>query len=509
MLYRKSVENNFYKTEKEDFFMEKKTVSMHKKMAEKLKNIEIQGDIIVPDTKPDIVNIIGTNSNPYIYKEECQEGKYRFDGNVDTHIIYLSESGETKVISTTLDFMDFVEDSKITTDMSTKYRMEVSNIETKILNERKISVTIHLKICFNFFVCRDIEYLDNLQNLAGVEKLQETVDLNTVVATNTVKTSLKEDVSIEDDDISDILKCDINVDHFENKISYNKVLSKADANIKIMYITESGSLKFAQSTIPIMNFIDMEKVTDEDVCNTTYKVRNMNFKANSKEQKSISCQIDFEVSCEVYKKQTIELVQDMYGIEKNITFSQKSVEVQVEGGASHEMVEINENILVEDIRTLYDVDCMANITNKTQAGSFTNYEGEVCVDIYFDTGNKLSVKKAKIPFMVKLDCDTDDIEMNFVRKHFKLTGEDVACDLQLEVKPNSSNYKTIRLIDNVEEEECEEESDYAMVVYFVKEGDTIWNIARDFRVSMDSLIKNNQLEENQGVRPGEKLYIMK
>ena len=55
--------------------MEKNTVTIHKKTAEKVKNIEIKGDIIVPDTKPDIVNIIATNANPYIYKEECAERK--------------------------------------------------------------------------------------------------------------------------------------------------------------------------------------------------------------------------------------------------------------------------------------------------------------------------------------------------------------------------------------------------------------------------------------------------
>ena len=126
--------------------MEKNTVSINKKMAEKLKTIEVQGDIIVPDTKPDIVNIINTNSNPYIYKEELNDGKYRFDGNVDTHIIYLSDTGETKCIQTTLDFMDFIEDTMINSNMSTKYRIEIVNIDTKILNERKISVTINLKI---------------------------------------------------------------------------------------------------------------------------------------------------------------------------------------------------------------------------------------------------------------------------------------------------------------------------------------------------------------------------
>ena len=206
--------------------MEKNMISINKKMAEKVKTVEIKGDIIVPDTKPDIVNIINTNSNPYIYKEECSDGKYRFDGNVDTHIIYLSENGETKCIGTTLDFMDFIEDTNIKTQMSTKYRMEIVSVETKILNERKISVAIQLQICFNFFECNEIEYLDDLGSLSGVEKLQETVDLNTMIAANTIKSSLKEDISIDETDaIADILKSDISVTNMENKMSYPKQMS--------------------------------------------------------------------------------------------------------------------------------------------------------------------------------------------------------------------------------------------------------------------------------------------
>lgn len=490
--------------------MEKNTIAINKKMTEKVKQIEVKGDIIVPDTKPDIVNIINTNSNPYIYKEECEDGKYRFDGNIDTHIIYLSENGETKCITTTLDFMDFIEDNAMTAQMSTKYRIEIVNIETKILNERKISVCVNLKICFSFFACEEIEYLDDLNSLSGVEKLQETVDLNTMVAANRIKTSLKEDISIDETEaIAEILKSEISVCNLENKMSYNKVLSKADVNIKILYITENAKVGSVEATVPVMNFIDMEKVTDEDVCHTDYKVRNMLFKPNSKEMKSISCQIDFEVGCEVYQQKTIEIVQDMYGIDKNITFNQKTIEVQTQMSTKSETVNISENVLVEDIRSIYDVDCRANIVNKTPAGNGANYEGELCADIYFDTGNNLGVKQAKIPFMVKLECDTDDIEIRFVKKHFKLNNEDVVCDVDLEIEPNSASSKKINIIEDVQEEECNKENDYAMIVYFVKDGDTIWNIARDFKVTMDSIIRNNNLQENDRINVGEKLYIMK
>ena len=490
--------------------MEKNTISINKKIAEKVKNIEVKGDIIVPDSKPDIVNIINANSNSYIYKEEINVGKYRFDGNIDTHIIYLSDNGETKCIQTTLNFMDQIEDNIFSAQMSTKYKIEIVGIDTKILNERKLSISVNLKICFEFFECKKIEYLDNLNSLTGIEKLQETMEIDNLIATNKIKSSLKEDLTIDEvDEISEILKIDIDVANIENKISYNKVLSKADVNIVILYSTDNGKFGKLITAIPIMNFIELDKVTDEDVCNIGYKVRNMLFKPNSKEQKSISCQIDFEVCCEVYNKRTIEIVQDMYGINKNITFTKKEVEVQSNKEVPKENVNISQNILVEDIRNLHDVSCIANITNKTPIGNLTNYEGEVCVDIYYEVGNNLNVKEVKIPFMVKMDSSSDNVQINIKRKSFKLNNEEVICDIDMELIPNNKNYKIINIIDNVQEEECEEENDYAMIVYFVKQGDTIWNIARNFKVTRESIIQANNLQDNNRINVGEKLYIVR
>ena len=153
---------------------------------------------------------------------------------------------------------------------------------------------------------------------------------------------------------------------------------------------------------------------------------------------------------------------------------------------------------------------MQILRTKRGVGSGANYEGELDLDIYFETGNNLGVKNAKIPFMFKLECNTDDIEINFVKKHFKLNNEDVICNVDLEIMPNDAGYRTINVIDDIQEEECQEESDYAMIVYFVKEGDTIWNIARDFKVTMDSIIQTNHLKDNNTkINVGEKLYIMK
>ena len=93
--------------------MEKNTVIINKKTASNTKVVEVSGDVIVPDIKPDIVNVINTNGMAYIYKEDISSGRIRIDGNIDAYVVYLADNGETRSIQTTLSMAENIEDSGI------------------------------------------------------------------------------------------------------------------------------------------------------------------------------------------------------------------------------------------------------------------------------------------------------------------------------------------------------------------------------------------------------------
>ena len=97
----------------------KENLCINKIMAEKTEIIFVEGDMIVPDSKPDILNAIYTSGIACIYKHELQEGKIKIDGGVSTYIMYMPEGMEEGVrgINTTLDFTQSIEVEGINQDM--------------------------------------------------------------------------------------------------------------------------------------------------------------------------------------------------------------------------------------------------------------------------------------------------------------------------------------------------------------------------------------------------------
>ena len=72
----------------------KDNLCVNKIIGEKQENFMVEGDIIVPDVKPDILNAVHTSGNVCIYKKEVLDERIKIDGNIDTYIMYLPDSKE-------------------------------------------------------------------------------------------------------------------------------------------------------------------------------------------------------------------------------------------------------------------------------------------------------------------------------------------------------------------------------------------------------------------------------
>ena len=63
--------------------LEKGSLNINQIIAQKYESDVIDGDCIVPDTKPDILGIIETSGVISIYKKEVLDGKVRIEGRVN------------------------------------------------------------------------------------------------------------------------------------------------------------------------------------------------------------------------------------------------------------------------------------------------------------------------------------------------------------------------------------------------------------------------------------------
>jgi len=501
---------------------QRENLSVNKMIAQKKDIIFVEGDMIVPDSKPDILNTICTSGVVSIYKKEVQDGKVRLDGAINTYIMYMPDGDEDTVrgLNTSLDFSENINISNCLDGMNVNSEVKIKTIEARVINGRKVGIKATLEISLKIYSNEEVEIINNIQNENNIQILKENLKVNSLVGQGETKIYAKENIQIDNmDNLAEILKAQVCLVDKDIKISYNKVLTKAEAEVKIMYLTEDNRINTVNCKIPIVGFIDIPNVTEGNLCDVNYEVKNIIIKPNSQEEHSIYIEIEIEVTCCVYEEKEINLIQDMYSPTQNIKFEKRQIMTMTDKQNKTDIKQIREKITLKDTEglNLIDVDVTPCILNENKINSKILNECEMNLKFIFENSRKqLIVKEAKMPFEYTVENlqngETLNADSNIEVKSQDFIIQDsgnINCNIDLQTDTNLYRMASLNMIDSLEEDGDREEQDYSIVIYIVKKGDTLWNIAKEFGSTVDGIARVNGIENRNLIMPGQKLYIPK
>ena len=79
-----------------------------------------------------------------------------------------------------------------------------------------------------------------------------------------------------------------------------------------MYLTEDNRINQITYKIPTVGFIDIQDISEENICDVNYEIKNIIVKPNNQEEHSIYVEIEMDVTCDTYEEKQINLIKDMY-----------------------------------------------------------------------------------------------------------------------------------------------------------------------------------------------------
>ncbi len=498
----------------------KENLRVNKLVATKKEIVMVEGDMIVPDSKPDILNTICTSGVVCIYKKDVLDEKIRLDGNINTYIMYLADDSQDKVrgINTSLDFSESISISNCLTGMYSEVKTNLKSIEAKVINGRKISIKATIEFNIKIYSNEEVEIINDIQNAQGIQFLKENLKVNSLVGTGETKIYAKDTISIDAvDNLAEILKVDVRVCNKDIKTSYNKILTKAEAEVKIMYLTEDNRINTVNSKIPIVGFIDIADVTEENISDIEYEIKNIVIKPNSAEEHSIYVEIEFGVMAVVYENKEINLIQDLYSPCENLEFNKKQIATITEKTNNREIKQIREKLMLDDIanKTLLDVDVEPVITNQNNLNSRIIFEGELQLKFsWMDANSQVDIKIAKIPFEhvienVRNGENMDaSLSMEVMSQDFIVQdGGNITSNIDMAIDTNLYRNTNINILDEIQTNGEREEQDYNVVMYIVKKDDTLWKIAKKFGSTIDDIVRVNGIENPDQISIGQKIFI--
>ena len=126
----------------------------------------IEGDVIIPDIKPDVENVLYVDSLPVLDNYIVNSGQITVSGNCEFNILYVSEKLPNEIIriSTSIPFKNSFAVENITPDSFVEVSISPVKVSSLILNGRKISVSAELQANVKTSTNNEISFIDFFAN---------------------------------------------------------------------------------------------------------------------------------------------------------------------------------------------------------------------------------------------------------------------------------------------------------------------------------------------------------
>ncbi len=501
-------------------------------------SVPVEEDILVPDVKPDLINILSMEGKAILSSKELQIGQndedsVRITGEVSLQTIYLPETNKEGTISIIQSRLPFKTDWQTGASPMSSLAMtaRVETIDYSIINERKFRAKVTVALTLTEYAQREMQLFDSIRG-EELQLLKETVKMSHVALRKEDTIDISEDLKLKEGSPkpTKILKSDLRIVENHKQATSEKMVINANVMASVLYIGEEeqdgetvSRPVYFQGKTDFTQFILMEKEQNIAMCKVIFSPEDLELKINESED-GFSLKGSVNTTVEVLTNLEKEVVADLYHHAKDTTYD--STENKIEAVVGTGMTEASAREIFNVPESDGQVGKVIYINGTIKETKSAVERGRVMVEGVLEgqiiclpesEEKKAFAMKQDIPFRGAMDVpsaqETMKAESRVEIKELwfdKINGKQVEVNASLQIESAIIEEKSLKLIKNpcfVENSQTKRPS--SMVVYVTRKNDNLWKIAKRYKVSMDTIKEVNQLEEGAALSEGMRLLVVK
>ncbi len=488
----------------------------------------IEEDILVPDTKPDMKDIVLMDGKVRVSDKGTDAGSLRVVGDLVLDILYTPEALANGVdyplvpMETRISFKNDTESLSHTKELDMCPTVE--NIDYTIVNERKFKVKA--LITFNVKEYNDVEQqlFEGVKN-EEVQLLKKKIRYTDLAERKCETAEIREDIHLREDmpDIAKILRTNVNIIENHRQIARDKAVINATASYNILYISaeEEPRPMYYQGKCEFTQFIKLADTENVPGTRVNFQVAKLHVSPKGHEEescRSMELCINVDTSIELFKNHEREIITDVYHHLKDVNFDSNDVKFMYLQGVGNTDINLRETVTVASAESIAYMEGRVYETGSSLDHGKNIFEGVLVASIVgIENGDVFKVKQ-EIPFRsyIELPGITKEMmaenefcikEINFEKLNNKQVEIHAVICAKTMVTKNET-HTLIRSVDLVDPDKSLSD-EASIVLYIAKKGDTIWKIAKKYRSTIDEICKINQLEQENELKSGEKILIVR
>ena len=513
--------------------LKKEQLSLSEVVCSRYCQTTVDCDIIVPDIKPDVLKVLRTSGEAVITQKSIQADKVYLQGVIRLDILYIPDGsalGSVKSISYSQDFSHTIDAKGAKQGMSLVAEVECEGTDFSLVNSRKLNLRSKLGLSIKVSCTSQVQIATGIEDTAKVQTDSRHLKICNCCCETERDIIIRERLEIPSGkpDLGEILRLSAKPVPGELRLLDNKVIVKGELKICTLYCgcDEDSTIQCMEHGVPFTEILEVDGISETMTAEADYCIKDIYSEIcrdADGDKRILSVEITLTASIRATEIIECDAICDAYGLEAELTLEKNPCSLEQLIETTRTQLTQKESVCVPDY--LPDIQQICDCTGTPNIESITASDGCVTVSGYLscnilymspDRDTPISGFSHVLPFSHTFDipgvsestvCDAKadlehiaytissprDLELRSIILLSLKAMSPGSCQLVSEI-----NYNT----------EASPSQLPQMVVYFVQKGDSLWSIAKRYRISPDQLLATNGSEKDF-LKPGNKIYIFR
>ena len=476
--------------------LNKSSVSYYSKVLDIEFSREETSENIVPDTLPDIAEIIDADGMAILRGKDLSDGRISISGMVFGYILYRSEDGGVIRMPVQLPMAAHWDNSAVSQSCRSVVKLSVSSFEGRIINSRKLLIRAEIAISAVIYHMESCEYTHGAE-CSQLELLNDVVKFSHVSSVGERTFTISEELQLPPSkpQIVNVLKYRANLCCSEVKAVGSRLVVKGNAQLYLVYKGDGGDeLCGAEFTVPFSQIYDTDSENDITASNAALMITGIYVEANEvsgEPTNKIRIEIGAVAQFCAWSESSINCLCDAYSTRNEISMNLLSTKIKESKikDNSQASVSVLLNIAAQPKNIIDAYAYMGKqraendvfIWPITARVIYENDDGKV----FAASGN--CELKCNAEYGVHIDVAVDEvaaksvsggIELNISAKYLTINEDEIGFATPDEIVIN---------------DECEKDiSKSPSVVVFKADGNTsLWSMAKQFNTTIETIKEAN------------------
>ena len=508
----------------------KKEIHMNRQKGTAVSQLTLDDDFIVPDALDDAAQILLSDGEVQIENSRIQGEKVLIRGKLVFRVLYRRESGGLQAMGGEIPFEETVNVPELSERDYTQIAWNLEDLNITMIHSRKLSakavltLTVRAESRVDAQAAADVETDD-----AGLQVLKRSVPAATLAVRRKDIYRVREEVSVSANkpNIETILWQEMRLRDVSVRPLDGKLHLDGELSVFLIYSGEGEHtpVQWLEESIPFSGEVELSEAAEEMI--PAVGVRILHAEADKKpdsdgEMREVEVEAVLELDIRLYKEESVELLSDLYSTGCEVVSEQgevcfdrlltrNSCKLRVGGTVSFQKPERILQICHSDGKIKIDeekiVENGIEVTGVVELGALY---------VVSDDEMPFYAAETAIPFRhtievpgIGADCR---YELQSSIDQLSTTMPD-SSDIEAKVVLNLNalvfHRRKEMVMQYVEEKDRDPEELQSLpgiTCYFVKPGDTLWDIAKKFYTTTEKIRELNDLK-TENLTPMQQLLV--